>query len=157
MDLRDKPEDCCVAPGREYEVNGEPLWYAKRLVNGNEYSRHITFIFHFFVFLQIWNMVCSRKIHDELNVFDGIMTNYTFIIIWFIIVILQFIIVAVGSSAFRISPYGLSWEQHVLAIVAALSVFIVNFILKFVPDRFGPSLGQDSVFDRNERKRLGQE
>lgn len=101
-------------------------------------------------------MVCSRKIHDEFNVLDGILTNYTFVVIWFIIVVLQFIIIWIGGVAFRISPRGLDPIQHAMAILVALSVFIVNAILKFVPDRYAPQLGKDSVFDRNEAKRLGQ-
>lgn len=153
--LRDKknPDHPFVAPGREYEINGEPLWQAERLVNGNEYSRHITWIFHFFVFLQIWNMVCSRKIHDEFNVLEGITTNYTFVVIWIIIVVLQFVIIAVGSVAFRLSPHGLDIIQHVEAIAVALSVFIVNAFIKCIPDRFAPSLGQDSVFAAAEDRR----
>jgi len=153
-ELRNEGSDCCVAAGREYSIDGEPLWYAKRQVNGGEYSRHITFIFHFFVFLQIWNMVCSRKIHDELNIFEGISTNYTFVVIWFIIVVLQFVIIQIGGKAFRISKKGLSWQQHALAIGVALSVFIFNFLVKFIPDRFAPQMGQDSVFDRKEKERL---
>lgn len=147
-DLRDPIDHPFVAPGREYEVNGEPLWQAKRLVNGNEYSRHITWIFHFFVFLQIWNMVCSRKIHDEFNVLEGISTNWTFLIIWVIILVLQFFIIAYGSVAFRLSPHGLSMIQHVEAVVVALSVFIVNAIIKCIPDKWAPQLGKDSVYDR---------
>ena len=155
VELRADPASCCVAPGREYEISGEPLWKLERETNGNQYSRHITFIFHLFVFLQIWNMVCSRKIHDELNVFEGIMTNWTFLVIWVIIVVLQFVIIAVAGRTFRISPYGLSGIQHALAIVVALSVFVINFLIKFIPDRFSVKLGEDSVFNAKEEDRLG--
>lgn len=147
-EFKSDPNQCCVDPGREYSIDGEPLWYAVRQVNGNQYSRHITFIFHQFVFLQIWNMVCSRKIHDELNVFEGILTNWTFLVIWVIIVALQFVIINYGGRVFRISTAGLNWQQHVLAMVSALSVFVVNFILKFVPDKYGFQMGPDSVYDR---------
>jgi Ca2+ transporting ATPase len=154
VELRTDPADCCVAAGREYYISGEPLWFAERQINGNEYSRHITFVFHFFVFMQIWNMVCSRKVNDELNVFADLLTSWIFIIIWIIIVVLQFVIVAIGGKAFRLSPHGLSWEQHLWAVLIPLVVFIFNFILKFVPDRFAPCLGPDSVFDEREAKRL---
>ena len=154
VELRENPTDCCVRAGREYALDGSPLWYAERQINGNEYSRHITFIFHFFVFMQIWNMVCSRKIHDELNILEGILTNYTFTFIWAFIFILQFVIVEIGGRAFKLSTKGLSTEQHIIACSASLVVFIFNFILKFVPDRFAPSLGHDSVFEAAEKKRL---
>ncbi len=47
----------------------------------------MSWIFHFFVFMQIWNMVCARKIHDELWIFEGMSKNVPFIIVWAIIVI----------------------------------------------------------------------
>jgi len=99
-------------------------------------------------------MVCSRKIHDEFNVLEGISTNWTFLVIWVIILFLQFLIIAYGSVAFRLSPHGLSMIQHGEAVVVALSVFIVNALIKFIPDRWAPSLGKDSVFERREAKRL---
>jgi len=33
-------------------------------------------------------------------------------------------------------------------MVSALSVFVVNFILKFVPDSWAFQMGPDSVYDR---------
>merc|ERR1712196_505726 len=105
--------------------------------------------------MQIWNMVCCRKIHDEFNILSGITTNLTFVFIWLLIIVLQMVIIAYGSVAFRLSPAGLSWEQHVLALVIAFSVVIVNAFIKCIPDRWAPKLGEDSVFDRAEAKRLG--
>ena len=93
-------------------------------------------------------MVCARKIHDELNVFEGIFTNVPFMLVWLFIVIGQIGISFTGKF-FHLHRDGLSWEQHVEAMVLALSVFIVNFILKFVPDGVIPfQLGPDSVYDR---------
>ena len=106
--------------------------------------------------MQIWNMVCCRKIHDEWNVLAGITTNWPFVFIWILIVALQFLIVNIGSLAFRLTPDGLTNEQHIYATVLALSVFIVNALIKCVPDRFSPKLGEDSVFERAEAKRRGE-
>ena len=47
----------------------------------------MSWIFHFFVFMQIWNMVCSRKIHDEFNVFEGMFSNVMFLAVWALIVL----------------------------------------------------------------------
>ena len=44
-------------------------------------SRHMTVIFTVFVFMQIFNMICARKINDELNIFDGVFSNPMFVII----------------------------------------------------------------------------
>jgi hypothetical protein len=42
-------------------------------------SRHLTVVFNLFVWLQIFNMLCARKINDEVNIFEGIHTNAMFI------------------------------------------------------------------------------
>ena len=108
----------------------------------------MSWIFQFFVFMQIWNMICAKKIHDELNVFSGVFDNAMFLIIWLIIVVGQ-ILISLSGSFFKIHPAGLSWQQHVQAIVLALSVFLVNFLIKFLPDNIVCfQLGPDSVFDR---------
>jgi hypothetical protein len=49
-------------------------------------SRHFTFIFTAFVLMQIFNMICARKVHDEFNIFEGLSTNPTFIILWFVVI-----------------------------------------------------------------------
>lgn len=50
-------------------------------------SRHLSVVFNLFVFMQVFNMICSRKINDEVNIFRGITTNASFIIVWTIIVV----------------------------------------------------------------------
>ena len=147
---------CCVYPGRLETITGEPL-YAKHLEEtGDMPSRHMTWIFDFFVFMQIWNMVCARKIHDEINILSGILTNCMFVIVWIIIVVCQIAIMSIGGRAFSLHTDGLSWQQHAQAIGIAASVFVWDFILKFLPDRWFSklALGEDSVFERNERLRL---
>ena len=45
-------------------------------------SVHFTVIFNVFVFMTLFNEINGRKIHDELNCFEGIHKNYIFIGIW---------------------------------------------------------------------------
>jgi Ca2+ transporting ATPase len=42
-------------------------------------SRHLTVVFNMFVWLQIFNMLCARKINDEVNFMEGVTTNAMFI------------------------------------------------------------------------------
>jgi len=70
------PDDT-VYPGRLKDWDDNPLYQTIRedppewgIVN--DFSRHMTWVFDFFVFMQIWNMICARKIHDEWNIFEGI-------------------------------------------------------------------------------------
>lgn len=158
----DRTETCyfgsayCVFPGRTKTWGGDPLYktiYDEEKVT----SRHMSWIFHFFVFMQIWNMVCARKIHDELWIFEGMSKNIPFIIVWAIIVIGQ-IAISFSGKIFKLHPGGLHWQQHVQAMVYALSVFLVNFILKFLPDNVVPfQLGPDSVYDRKVEAKKTQE
>ena len=95
-------------------------------------------------------MICSKKIHDEKNVFAGVFDNVMFMVIWLIIVVGQ-ILISLSGSFFKIHSDGLSWQQHLQAIVLALSVFLVNFLIKFLPDNIICfQLGPDSVFDRTQ-------
>jgi len=79
-----------IYPGRLTEWNGDPL-YSKFLEKEGP-SRHYTFIFTAFVLMQIFNMICCRKIHDEFNIFDGIFTNPMFVILWLLIMAGQILI-----------------------------------------------------------------
>lgn len=58
-------------PGRATDWSNKDL-YTAELKEKLGPSRHLTFIFTAFVFMQIFNMICARKIFDEWNVFEGI-------------------------------------------------------------------------------------
>lgn len=47
-----------------------------------EPSVHFTIIFNVFVLMTLFNEINARKIHDERNVFKGIMSNSIFLAIW---------------------------------------------------------------------------
>jgi hypothetical protein len=58
-------------------------------------SRHLTIIFNMFVWMQIFNMLCARKINDELNFMEGMHTNFMFIgVIVFIVGLQVFVMTA---------------------------------------------------------------
>jgi len=94
-----------VFPGRLYRINGDSL-YDKVIdydvcqkecdewenVDGAS-SRHMTFVFNLFIWLQIVNMIAARKIHDEVNICKGFFDNIAFLIIWVIIIVVNFLII----------------------------------------------------------------
>lgn len=51
-------------------------------------SRHLTLVFNCFVVMNIFNMLAAKKINDEINIFEGLLTNCMFCIIWLMIVLL---------------------------------------------------------------------
>lgn len=141
----DRP-GCCVFPGRGKDWDDEPLYSPHLKEDGD--SRHMTWIFHFFVFMQIWNMICARKIHDEWNLCEGLFSNVSFVLVWLFIFLGQ-IGISFSGRIFRLHPDGLDVMQHVTAVGLALSVFIIDVIAKALPDWIIPfGLGSDHVFEK---------
>lgn len=113
-------------------------------------SRQFTFFFALFVLFQITNMLASRKIHDEFNIFAGICDNFVFIFVWLFIVVLQVVLTQFAGTIFEVHQGGLVWQQWIQALIIALTQFICDFIVKFIPDRATPAMGADSVFNVRE-------
>lgn len=106
-----------VYPGRAYDFHGNEKY--KKLRDSSDdpgASRHMTFLFNTFVFLQIFNMINARKINDELNIFEGIHKNTSFMIIIAIITICQVLIVELTEDVFVVARDGLYWGQWLLSI-----------------------------------------
>lgn len=137
-------KDGFVYPGRLYNWDGSEL-YKKYEANGA--SRHMTFVFNTFVFMQIFNMIASRKIHDEKNIFSGLFTNLMFCFLWVVICAGQFFITQYGGIMFVVANQGLAPIQWAYSVVISLSVLIINLLLKFMPDYLTPRMGQDVVFN----------
>jgi len=133
-----------VYPGRAADWNGEEL-YTVKMQEELGPSRHLTFIFTAFVFMQIFNMITARKIHDELNIFEGIFKNKIFLVIWFVICGGQVIITQFGGLVFVCNKDGLDGMQWLMAIIVGFTSIIINFFLKFLPDGLCPMIGQDTV------------
>lgn len=70
-----------------YDYNGEELY--KPFLIDYGFSRHMTVVFNTFVYLTVFNMINSRKIHDEMNSFEGLLKNKMFMIIWLVIALSQ--------------------------------------------------------------------
>jgi Ca2+ transporting ATPase len=107
-------------------------------------SRHLTVVFNLFVLFQIWNMLAARKINDEFNFLSGVFTNLMFITVWLIIVVGQILITQFGGKAMKVHIRGLTMEQWIICIVVSAVGLIWNAILKAVPDKFFPQMGDET-------------
>lgn len=133
-----------VFPGRKYDWDGTtPLYIEKEGSHGA--SRHYTNVFNILVVMQIFNMLCVRKINDEKNIFQGIFNNKIYLAVWAFIIAAQAIIVEFGSTAIKVSPGGLPWQHWLLAIGFGVLVVIWDFILRFIPDKFLPRFGSKKL------------
>jgi hypothetical protein len=116
-------------------------------------SRHLTLIFNMFVWMQIFNMLCARKINDEINFLEGIHTNAMFIAVMAFIVGLQIFVMTAWTYepkvalAFSTHLRGLTGGQWVLSVCMGLVTFPINFVLKFVPDKWCFIMGDEPAED----------
>lgn len=115
-------------------------------------SRHLTIVFNLFVFMQIFNMICARKINDEFNIFNGILTNPMFLAVWFTILILQFFMIQYFGRYVLVHEGGLSGFHWMLCIVIGLVTYVINAFLKIVPDKFFPVIGDEDPQDIADAK-----
>ncbi|KAJ6577147.1 Ca-transporting ATPase [Mycena capillaripes] len=65
-----------------------------------------TLVFNAFVFAQIFNSVNCRRLDRKLNIFEGIASNWYFIIITLIEIGGQILIVFIGGASFSVTPIG---------------------------------------------------
>jgi len=82
-----------VASGRLYHFDGSEDYKEDFEDPDIGPSRHLTFLFNTFVFLQLFNEFNSRRIHDELNVFEGLWGDWLFVGIWVFTIVAQAIMV----------------------------------------------------------------
>jgi len=61
-----------VRSGRDKMLNDQTQSDYENIFPAAGPSRHFTIIFNTFVWLQIFNFINSRRIHDEFNVLDGL-------------------------------------------------------------------------------------
>jgi Ca2+ transporting ATPase len=90
-----------IFPGRLNDWSNDPLYKCYRDVLGS--SRHFTVVFTAFVYMQVFNMINARKIHDEINICAGIHKNMLFAGIWVGIAFVQFLITQYCGDVFDVS------------------------------------------------------
>lgn len=126
--------------GRRYDWASEPLYKCYYELLGP--SRHLSVLFCTFVYMQVFNMLNSRKIHGEFNIFSGVQNNMLFIGIWFVITGIQCMIIFVAGKVFEVSPDSISGVQWGISLGFSVGMLFVAAFLKIVPDSFCPELGK---------------
>lgn len=110
-------------------------------------SRHLTIVFNLFVFMQVFNMICARKINDEINIFNGITTNPAFITVWTIILVIQIFCTQFFGRFMSVHVNGLTGYQWAYCLLIALVTYPINLFLKYLPDEWWPVLGEEDPED----------
>lgn len=84
--------------------------------------------------MQVFNFINAKKLHEELNVFEGITRNTLFLIIIGVIIVLQMILVTFTGMAFGVyANFGLTIQQWGICILIGSFSLVVNVVLKLLP------------------------
>lgn len=123
---------------------------AEQLENATRAYRY-TCIYNFFIFAQIFNEFNSRRIHSELNVFQGLHKAVMFLIIFVGTTVLQLIIMLVPGIRFlfhifdcrkmgeasnkycgEYEAYGISWQSWLISLGLALGIFVIHLLFRLI-------------------------
>lgn len=98
-------------------------------------------VFNTFIWCQMFNMLNSRKIGNELNVVSGIFRSHVFWVIWVLICIFQVIIMFFLGGIFKVQRLsGLEWGISILIGIGSFPLCIVSKLAsRVLPERKVPA------------------
>lgn len=112
-----------------------------------------TLVFNTFVWMQIFNSLNNRRLDNRFNIFEGLLNNWFFILIFFIMIGGQVIIIFVGGwPAFQaVKQNGRNWG--IALVLGALSI-PMGVVIRLVPDelaaKFVPGFIKSWTAKRNK-------
>ncbi|KAJ4458401.1 ion-transporting P-type ATPase [Paratrimastix pyriformis] len=86
-----------------------------------------TLVFNAFVLCQLFNELCSRKVNGEMNLFSGILNNWIFGAVLLFTLVVQIVIVELGSSFMQTS--GLSVAEWFACFLVGFFTIPLAFLL----------------------------
>ncbi|KAF2747792.1 calcium-translocating P-type ATPase [Sporormia fimetaria CBS 119925] len=114
-------------------------------------------VFNTFVWMQIFNLLNSRRVDSRLNIFEGIQNNAVFLFITIAIISVQCLLVFFGGRALSIisltpAQWGCSLVMGALTLPlgAALRLFPDDRIRKCIPSRFTRKKKAEEMFSDND-------
>ena len=96
-------------------------------------TTHMTMVFNTYVFYTFFNLINSRVIEDEFNIFYNIHKNWVFFLIFGVEMILQVLIIQFGSNFFKVASGGLTASQWGICFGFAFITFPVSVLCKLLP------------------------
>ena len=90
-------------------------------------------VFNTYVWMQIFNLLNSRRLDNKLNIFEGILQNYYFFLLSAIIVGVQVLLIFFGSKA--VGLVHLTPTQWGCSTILGAISLPVGLLLRLLPDR----------------------
>mmetsp|Transcript_24049 Transcript_24049/g.60409 ORF Transcript_24049/g.60409 Transcript_24049/m.60409 type:complete len:1134 (+) Transcript_24049:108-3509(+) len=106
--------------------------------SGGNPTQHYTLVFNVFVLMQLFNEFNSRKIHDEFNVFSGVLNNSLFLIIIVATFVGQVALIELPGINTAFGCTNLTHDQWLVSLAAGASTIPLNILLRFVPNSLFP-------------------
>ena len=100
-----------------------------------------TIVFNAFIFCQVFNEINSRKLFNEINVFEGLHKNYLFLSVLLITIAVQYVIITFGGDFSNTSPLGL--REWFVTVLLGSGSLIVGVLQRLLPVREGKSMFAD--------------
>jgi Ca2+ transporting ATPase len=126
----------------------------------DEPTKHMTLVFNTFVWMQLFNELNARKIHDEINIFSGITKNKVFLYVCVLQVAMQVMIVQWTGDWFKCAPLDVS-EWFICIGIGFLSLplglLLRSISVKNAPSWMAMCSEVDEVEIREVRSQRGQE
>ncbi|GAB9468777.1 Calcium-translocating p-type atpase, pmca-type [Globisporangium polare] len=123
-------------------------------------TKHMTLVFNTFVWMQLFNELNARKIHDEINIFKGITRNRVFLYVCVLQVVMQVVIVQLTGDWFKCKPLDVS-EWFICIGIGAISLplglLLRSISVKNAPSWMAMCSEVDEVEIREVKSQRGQE
>ena len=127
-------------------------WGVPRCFGGLE---HGTVLFNTFIFMQLFNELNARKLHGEVNIFEGMHRSRILLVILVVCILFQFCAVQFFGIFMKTTPLNArQWGMCVGIAAAELLVgLIVNLINTHMVPTWKPKSAEDNKKGLDEKKR----
>ncbi|OHS98911.1 calcium-translocating P-type ATPase, PMCA-type family protein [Tritrichomonas foetus] len=102
--------------------------------NDND-TLYTTLVFNTFIYCNIFNLINFRITGAHMSIFDGLLSNYYFDVIFILLAGVQVILVQFAGTVFVMTP--LNWKQWIMCVGFGIGIIPLGFILRAIklPDR----------------------
>ena len=119
---------------------------------------HSTIVFNIYILIQVFNVINARKMHGEVNPFEGIISrSINLLRVFGIILLFQIFAVEVAGSFMKTVP--LLWWEWLVCVGISLSVIPLGFIPRLIPikDVIPEIITDKAVREQKLREQLQEE
>jgi magnesium-transporting ATPase (P-type) len=110
-----------------YDKTGKPLrsatFCAEAAGESEHLTQHYTIVFNVFVLMQVFNEINSRKIHNEINVFDGVFKNAFFLVIVVGTFVVQYLLIEIQGLNTAFGCTNLTKDQWIACMLLVLFLY----------------------------------